>query len=189
MTLANPACLHDLPIHLHTGLLGPPRHTPWVQYGFGSQPPHFPFCPTNGSDHDPGPLIHERGRNTLLGSLCLRGEQTHSWAPSAREGADTTLGRSHLILHIDVTSFQPPRLIRWCTCTSRPFAGSNVYVKSVLTQTCRCESQSKLSMGANPNLRWEQNSPGNLASATLLLRRVLRWRSTRPGPRTPDYGA
>jgi hypothetical protein len=23
---------------------------------------------------------------------------------------------------IDVTSFQPPCLIRWCTCTSKPFA-------------------------------------------------------------------
>jgi hypothetical protein len=28
-----------------------------------------------------------------------------------------------LYKHVDVTSFQPPRLIRWWTCTSKPFAG------------------------------------------------------------------
>jgi hypothetical protein len=44
--------------------------------------------------------------------------------------------------HTDVTSFQPPRLFRWYTCTSKPFAGSNFYLKPVLTETCRCESQS-----------------------------------------------
>jgi hypothetical protein len=42
-----------------------------------------------------------------------------------------------------ITSFQPPRLIRWCTCSSKPFAGSHVYVKSILTYSCRCESQSR----------------------------------------------
>jgi hypothetical protein len=26
--------------------------------------------------------------------------------------------------HIDITSFQPPRVIRWFTCTSNPFVGS-----------------------------------------------------------------
>ncbi len=36
--------------------------------------------------------------------------------------------------HIDITSFQPPRLIRWCTCSSKPFPGSTVYAKSVLTR-------------------------------------------------------
>ncbi len=45
-------------------------------------------------------------------------------------------GASFLTLvDICITSFQPPRLIRWCTCTSKPFAGSHVYVKSILLDT------------------------------------------------------
>jgi hypothetical protein len=41
--------------------------------------------------------------------------------------------------------FQPPRLNRRCTCTSKPFAIQKVQPQSILTQTCRRENQSTLS--------------------------------------------